>query len=227
MARILVVEDDPELQRSIVSCLSAPRFIVECAGTFTDASTILAVSSFDLIILDWKLPDGDGISVLRNYRTKGGTAATLMLTGQHQIDDKQTGFSAGADDYMTKPFDARELMMRVEALLRRPSTLLDQRLRAGDIALDLNSHRVFRGQDEVAVLPKEYAVLEHLFRHGGQYFSCDQLLCSVWNSDSESTADTVVTTISRLRSKIDTPGKPSLIENRRGVGYRVVRADDR
>jgi DNA-binding response OmpR family regulator len=223
MARIFVVEDDPELLRTVIDCLPSPNYTVESAGTFNDATGILAVSNFDLIILDWKLPDGEGVDILREYRQRGGRAAALMLTGQSHIDDKEVGFSAGADDYLTKPFNSRELVARVNALLRRPATMLDDCLAVGEIRLYLNSHRVYKGEQEITLLPKEYAVLEHLSRHAGQYFSCDQLLVSVWKSDSESTMDTVVTTISRLRSKIDVAGKPSLIENRRGVGYRVVK----
>jgi two-component system OmpR family response regulator len=148
-----------------------------------------------------------------------------MLTGQNRIDDKEIGFAAGADDYVTKPFDGRELAMRVDALLRRPVNLVDSSLELKDIRLDTNSHRVFRDELEITLLPKEYALLEHLLRHAGQYFSCEQLLESVWTSDCESTADTVVTTVSRLRTKIDRAGSPSLIENRRGVGYRVAPKD--
>jgi DNA-binding response OmpR family regulator len=181
----------------------------------------LAASDFDLILLDWNLPDGNGIEVLRNYRKKNGLAPILMLTAMSAIENKEVGFEAGADDYLTKPFNARELAARVEALLRRPRDIIEETLTIRHITLHCGSHKVFKHGEEVRLLPKEFALLEFLMRYSGQIFSSEQILERVWRSDSESLQETVRTTVNRLRNKIDVPGEPSIIENLRGIGYRI------
>lgn len=221
MAKILILEDDPDLAQSIVDSCVSKHHIVEQSNTVANASDRLAVSDYDILVLDWNLPDGEGIDVLRVYRQKGGLAPVLMLTAKAQIIDKEEGFAAGADDYLTKPFSRRELEMRIEALLRRPRDIVPQLLKLGNIALHTDTFRAFKGTDEVRLLPKEFALLAFLMRHAGQIFSTEHLLERVWSSDSESMEDTVVTTVKRLRRKIDEPGLPSIIQNIRGVGYRV------
>jgi DNA-binding response OmpR family regulator len=221
MAKILVVEDTPELSASVLDCLKTRQHIAEHSADIAGAMSRLAVSEYDLIILDWNLPDGQGIDVLRWYRKQKGLAPILMLTARSEIGDKETGFEAGADDYLTKPFSMRELAARVDALLRRPRDIIDQTLSFGSITIHSNAHRVFKDGQEIRLLPKEFALLDFLVRHAGQIFSTEQLLERVWTSESESLPDTVVTTVKRLRNRIDAPGQPSLIENIRGVGYRI------
>ncbi len=222
MAKILVVEDDQDISRSVVDCLLGKHHTVETAFDKAGALDRLAVSDYEIVILDWNLPDGEGVDILRSYRLKQGLAPILMLTSKSEIADKETGFEAGADDYLTKPFSMRELTARIDALLRRPRDIVEQTITAKDITLHCHSYRVYKNGEEVRLLPKEFALLQFLMRHDGQFFSTDQLLEKVWRSDSESLPDTVVTTVKRLRNKIDEPGKPSLIENVRGVGYRII-----
>lgn len=223
MAKVLLVEDDSEIAEIAVQVITQSNHIVEHAGNVGEALDRLAASDFDLIVLDWNLPDGEGIEVLQSYRRKKGIAPVIMLTAKTTIDDKEVGFEAGADDYLTKPFNSRELTARIEALLRRPKEIVEQNLVARFIELRCNSCQVFKHGAEVRLLPKEFALLEFLMRHAGQVFSADQLLERVWRSDSESMRETVVSTVNRLRNKIDEPGEPSIIENLRGMGYRVPR----
>jgi DNA-binding response OmpR family regulator len=224
MAKILLVEDDPDIALSVSQCLSSKFHVIEHSATASNGNDRLAISDYDVLILDWNLPDAPGIEVLRSYRSKGGTAPVLMLTAKSQIVDKETGFAAGADDYLTKPFNMRELTARVDALLRRSREVVQQVLRTGDITLHTDTFQVFRGDQEIRLLPKEFGVLEFLMRHPEQVFSAEHLLERVWRSDSESLPETVVTTVKRLRRKIDVPGHPSVVENIRGVGYRLSSA---
>ncbi len=225
MAKILILEDDFDLAQSVAESFVSKHHIVEQSNTVASARDRLAVSDYDLLVLDWNLPDGEGIDVLRVYRQKGGLAPVLMLTAKAQIVDKEEGFGAGADDYLTKPFSLRELEMRIEALLRRPRDIVPQLLKFGNITLVADTFRAFKGAEEIRLLPKEFALLEFLMRHANQIFSTDQLLERVWKSESEATEDAVVTAVKRVRRKIDEPGSPSIIQNVRGVGYRVALED--
>jgi DNA-binding response OmpR family regulator len=221
MAKVLVVEDDAAIAKVAVDSITQRNHIAEHAGSVAEALARLAVSDYDLIVLDWNLPDGEGIEILRNYRKNNGLAPIMMLTAKSNIEDKETGFDAGADDYLTKPFNSRELIARVDVLLRRPKEIIEQSLTIRYLTLNCKSCQLFKHGEEVRLLPKEFALLEFLMRHPGQVFSSNDLLARVWLSDSESMRETVVSTVNRLRNKIDEPGEPSIIENLRGVGYRI------
>lgn len=221
MAKILLLEDDLDLSRSVTACLKSLHHTVESATSISCARDSLAISDYDLLVLDWNLPDGEGIEVLSEYRNKGGLAPVLMLTAKSQISDKEIGFGRGADDYLTKPFSIKELELRLNSLLRRPRDIVAQELTFKDLTMHSDSYRIWKGQEELSLLPKEFALLEFFLRHPGQIFSTEQLLERVWCSNSESISDAVVTTVKRLRRKIDEPGRPSMIDNIRGVGYRL------
>lgn len=224
MAKILLVEDEQDLAGPVSNWLERERHTVEVVGDGTEAAGRLRVYEFDLIILDWMLPGKPGVEVCREYRSRGGVAPILMLTAKSTIDDKETGLDAGADDYLTKPFHLKELSARVRALLRRPKAERPTVLEIGDIVLDPVSATVQKESKEIHLLPKEFALLEFLMRHPNQVFSADAILDRVWDSDSSALSDTVRTTIKTLRRKIDTKGKPSLISNVRGLGYKIGEA---
>lgn len=182
----------------------------------------LKVSEYDLVILDWTLPKLAGVEVLKEHRRLGGQTPVLMLTGKDKISDKEEGFDAGADDYLTKPFHGKELTVRIKALLRRPPNLVKDVLRVGELVLEKENFSVRRGESEIRLLPKEFALLEFLMRHPNQVFSAEALLERVWVSESESTVEAVTTCIKRLRRKLESDGTPSPIATVHGVGYKLV-----
>lgn len=143
-----------------------------------------------------------------------------MLTGKADIDSKEQGLDRGADDYLTKPFEPRELSSRIRALQRRPSLTCDNSLKSGDICFNISQGKVTKGAELVQLMPQEYALLEFLMRHPNQVFSADALLNHVWKSDSDATGIAVRTSIMRLRKKLQTEGKPPIISTVHGIGYR-------
>lgn len=224
MAKILIVEDDLDVAGMIEDWLvHQEKHVVEKVATGSDAADRLKFYHYDLIILDWELPDLSGIEILKRYRSADGMVPILMLTGKSAIDEKELGLDSGADDYLTKPFDGKELSARIRALLRRSSGRATNTLKAQDVVLDPVSRAVTKAGAPIELLPKEFALLEFFLRHPDEVFSLEALLDRVWKSESDSSPDTVRTTIQRLRKKIDREGEPSLIGTIHRVGYHLVR----
>jgi DNA-binding response OmpR family regulator len=220
MAKILIAEDDPHLSALIRNLVMGERHVAECVNNGSDALGMLMMYKYDLVVLDWMMPGMTGNSVCRNYRDKGGAAPILMLTAKSSIEEKETGLDAGADDYLTKPFDARELLARIRALLRRPQAVTASNgLAIGDLALDTKACKLFKAGIELKLLPKEFNLLELFMRYPNQVFSPEALLQRVWTADSAASSDTVRTYIKTLRKKIDSPGTASTIRTVHGVGY--------
>jgi DNA-binding response OmpR family regulator len=222
MAKILVVEDDALVRDVISDCLALQMHTVELAEDGEAGEHRLRSFEYDLIILDWQLPRVSGVQLCRDFRHRGCGTPILMLTGRKEIADKEFGLDAGADDYLTKPFDARELNARVRALLRRACGSKANILSIGDLSFDTALVKVFRNDVEIRLLPKEYAVLEFLLRNKNKFYPAEELLNAVWSSEAESTNTAVRQCISRLREKIDIPGQPSIITTRPGLGYGVT-----
>lgn len=222
MPKVIVIEDDAGLNRMIREWLVfSERHTVEYAENGSDGLDKLLCSDFDAIVLDWEMPGKSGIEVLREYRSSGGKAPVLMLTGKGGIVDKEAGFDAGADDYLTKPFHMKELSARLRALIRRAGGTVSNVLQLRDISLDPGAFKVTREGKEIQLLPREFALLEFLMRHPDQVFSADTLLNRVWSSDSEATVDAITTCIKRIRKKMDVEGQPSIIKTVHGVGYKM------
>lgn len=221
MSKILLVEDDMMVSQMVTDYLVAERHSVDRVFTGTDGLDRLKFYAYDLAILDWQLPQMSGLQVLKEYRDGGGKTPILMLTARKHVDDKESGFNTGADDYLTKPFEIRELAARVKALLRRPVDLVEPDRGVGDIALDYQKHTVTRGDRTESLLPLEFALLEFFMRYPGHYFTPEELLDKVWKTESESSIDAVRTCIKRLRTKIETADKPPLIVASRGLGYKL------
>lgn len=221
MAKILIVEDERELCTSIVDWLKAQNHLVDFLHNGREALTHLRIYSYDLIILDWGLPEVTGIDICKDVRGRGTTTPILMLTGRRDITEKETGLDSGADDYLTKPFNPRELTARVRALLRRVPAVSVGVLKVGSLVLEQAGRRVTRDGNEIHLQPQEFTLLEFLMRHAGQVFSADALLNRVWSSDSEISPDNVRNSISKLRSKIDEKGTPSMLKSVYGVGYKL------
>lgn len=220
MAKILVVEDDDELQDLLKIELTGSHYTVEVAGSGEEALELLEITKFDLIMLDVTLPGITGVEVCKTYRDKGNTTPILMLTGNRGIDDKTSGLDSGADDYLTKPFDTRELHARLRSLLRRGHAATSNVLSAKNITLDIDSREVTRDGANIKLLPKEFALLQFLMLNPNKCFKPEALLDRVWQSDKAVTLSTVYTTLKTLRDKVS-PGDDELIENVHGVGYKL------
>ena len=221
MAKILIVEDDKDLAESVADILRFEHHNVEQIHHGQDALDSLLVYVYDLVILDWELPGLSGVEILKKVRNEGKSYPILMLTGRSSIDDKTEGLDGGADDYLPKPFDMKELSSRVRALLRRSQKTVSNQLKVEDLVLDIGSGQVKRGEKEIQLLRMELALFEFLLRHKGQVFNVDDLLDRVWPSETESTHDAVRQTVIRLRKKIDKPDEPSIITTVVGIGYKI------
>jgi two-component system, OmpR family, response regulator len=227
MAKLLLVEDDRNLCADIKQWLEAENYVIEVANDGQSAAQLLKVYQYDLLILDWELPGAEqGIDVLRIYRQQKGQAPVIMLTGRAKIENKQEGFDSGADDYLTKPFELRELSVRLRSLLRRPPQLSENVLRIGALTVDPQTKTVTFSGNEIPLLPKEFALLEFLARHPNESFNSNALLNSVWTSQSEASVNTVKSFVYTLRKKLAAAGVPDLIVTSAGYGYKLVSEQD-
>jgi two-component system copper resistance phosphate regulon response regulator CusR len=182
-----------------------------------------SVNDYDLIVLDVLLPNRDGFEVCRELRSRGITTPILMLTARAAIDDRITGFDAGADDYLTKPFSFRELLARIRALLRRDTHLRPDVFQIEDLTVDSASHRVSRASREIDLTAKEYALLEYLASRQGQLVSRSDIAAHVWDDSFDPFSNTIEVYINRLRKKIDDGHSTRLLHTRRGEGYILER----
>lgn len=219
MAKILIVEDDGDLAHVLNVTLSSKGHSVQTASGGAPAIDFLRSFKYDLVILDWMMPEVTGLDVLKAYRDHGGKAPVLMLTAKAEVADKALGLDLGADDYLTKPFHPQELLARVRALLRRPHSLAAVLLTAGAITLDPATCQVTRNGEDVHLRPKVFSLLEFFMRHPDQVFSSEAILERVWMDDSLASPDTVRTHIKLLRKSIGETGDSGLIKNVRNRGY--------
>lgn len=221
MAKILIVEDEVDLADLVKGWLVKDHHLVEIAADGIDALIKMETSKYDVVLLDLMLPSMDGLEILKKYRKGGGSAGVIMITARSHVDDKEVGLDAGADDYLTKPFQLKELAARVRAVLRRNHSPVSDVLKFRDLTIDPHEFRVLKGDEEVHLLPKEFRLLEFLVRHPNQVFSAEELLASVWESDTDALLDTVRGHITRLRKKLDSEGMSSIIATVYGVGYKL------
>ncbi len=219
--RVLVIEDDQEAARLLARGLREEGWVVDVAHTGEAGDEMACVNSYDAIVLDWLLPDRDGIAVCRGLRAGGLHVPILLLTARDAVEDRVLGLNAGADDYLTKPFAFAELLARLHALLRRSELTRPVQLTVGDLTLDPRSHAVTRGGVPISLTPREYAILETLMRRAGEVVSRVHLGESVWENDLDSLTNLVDVHMSHLRRKVDRAGAPPLIHTVRGYGYRL------
>ncbi len=220
MRRILIVEDEAELALLIAQVLREEGYAAETAEDGRSGLARALAEDFDLLILDWMLPDRSGIQVVRRLRAAELGVPVLMLTARTQIEDRVEGLDAGADDYLPKPFAFAELLARTRALTRRPQGKTDETaLKVGDLMLDPVRHVVRRGNERIDLGPKEFALLAALLRRPGQVFTRSLLLEMVWGGSCDVYTNVVDQYVSFLRKKLDRQDEPSHIRTVRGVGY--------
>jgi two-component system copper resistance phosphate regulon response regulator CusR len=217
--RILIIEDNPKLADTIAQALAEQGYNVDVAYKGYDGEAKAASGTYEVIVLDVMLPDVDGVDVCRHLRRRGMKTPVLMLTALSETADKVAGLDAGADDYLTKPFEFDELMARVRALLRRGEASEGTLLTFEDVEMNLAKRTVSRAGQSVALTPKEFALMEYLIRHPNRVLSRTSISEHVWDLDVGSESNVIDVYISTLRGKIDKPFDKRLIHTVVGTGY--------
>ncbi|GEO01056.1 DNA-binding response regulator [Novosphingobium sediminis] len=224
--RILLVEDDPQIADYITSGLAEEGFTVDHAGNGRDGLFLATDSQFDLVVLDRMLPGMDGLTLLKAMRAAEMSTPVIMLSALASTDDRIAGLTAGADDYLGKPFSFGELLARIQALLRRVAGGVRQAqettLRCADLELDRLTRQVRRGSRKIALQPREFRLLEYMLMHAGEVVTRTMLLEAVWDYHFDPGTNVIDVHISRLRRKIDDGEEQTLFHTVRGAGYRLA-----
>ena len=226
---ILVIEDEPDIRKTLEYNISREGHKVLTAGSIHDAEKILQSQSLSLVLLDLMLPDGSGLDFCRKLKTNSKTESipVIILTAKDDEVDKVVGFELGADDYVTKPFSVRELILRIKAVLKRGEVkkdIVEVERQFGDLKIDIESHEVYVDEIQIELTALEFKLLNQLVETRGRVQSRDQLLTEVWGYSAEVSTRTVDTHIKRLRNKLGSMGK--YVQTIRGVGYKFSRIPD-
>lgn len=214
---ILLIEDDAPLARALLDFLAGQGFIGQCAPSLAQARALLPLAHWDAVLLDWQLPDGEGIALLPLLRRQLPDSPVLMLTARDQITDRIRGLDAGADDYLVKPFDPQELLARLRAVERRISGTHSAVLRMPGLEIDLGRHQVLRDGQPVELTAKEWALLRVLAQRPERIHTRESLQGALYGLDGDASSNTLEVFISNLRRKI---GR-ARIQTLRGLGYRL------
>jgi two-component system copper resistance phosphate regulon response regulator CusR len=223
--RMLVVEDEANIADFLVRGLREEGYVVEHAADGTTAWNALRSSEWDLILLDWWLPDQDGLTLLQRFRQLGGHVPILFLTARDAVSDRVRGLDAGADDYLTKPFAFEELLARVRALVRRREAAESTTLSFQDVRVDLGTQRAVRGGHALGLTAKEHALLIFFLRHPGQVLSRTRIYEHVWDERYDGLSNTLEVHVKELRRKLEARG-PRVIHTLRGRGYVLADSAD-
>ncbi|MFW0771071.1 response regulator transcription factor [Arthrobacter koreensis] len=221
--RVLIVEDEPLLAEAVRNGLRLEAIAADIAGDGNTALELLSLNAYDLAILDRDIPGPNGDEIAHRIVSSGSGLPILMLTAADRIDDKAAGFELGADDYLTKPFEFRELVLRIRALYRRRAQVRPPVSEIAGLRLDPFRREVFRDGHYVALTRKQFAVLEILVAANGGVVSAEELLAKAWDENADPFTNAVRITISALRKRL---GEPGLIETVAGVGYRIAAPQD-
>ena len=217
--RLLLVEDDARIARFVAKGLREQAYAVDVAGTGDDALYQAAINTYDLVILDVMIPGRDGFEVCRELRKSGQRMPILMLTARDAVEDRIAGLDHGADDYLTKPFEFRELLARLRALLRRSAELRPAKITVADLVLDTGAQSVSRAGRSVTLTAKEYALLEYLARNAGRVVGRAEIAEHVWDETFDPFSNLIEVYVNRVRRKIDADSNKPLLHTRRGAGY--------
>jgi len=216
---VLVVEDDEAIADLLDRGLGEEGHTVDRAGDLAQARLMLELHAVDALIVDRGLPDGDGLELVRELRARKDQRPALILTARDQLDDRVEGLYGGADDYVVKPFVFDELLARLAAVSRRAGTVQSGRIEVGDLVVDTEALRVWRGQDEVVLTAQEFRLLRHLAEHRGRVQTRTRLLEAVWDLHDDPGSNIVDVYVSYLRAKLDKGREHPLIHTVRGLGY--------
>ena len=219
--RVLLVEDDPKLATSAAGYLRKSGLAVDVVHDAETALVEAFVTPYDAVVLDLRLPGGDGMEVCRRIRAGDSGMRILMATARDAVEDRIAGLELGADDYLVKPYELGELAARLKALLRRPASAIPDVLRVGALELDTAKRHARRGRREIELTTKEFAVLEYLMRNAGRVVTREQISAHAWDRNYEAFSNVIDVYVGRLRRKIDIEGDSPLLTTVRGSGYRL------
>ncbi|MBX9687763.1 MAG: response regulator transcription factor [Candidatus Obscuribacterales bacterium] len=220
MSSVLVAEDDELLRSAVVDALSSEGHKVSPAKNGSDAKALCEIATFDLLILDWNMPGCSGVEVSKSYRSQGKAEPILFLTSRSDIVDKEAAFAGGADDYLTKPFQLRELMIRVRALLKRPVGFVEDKIKIADLIFDPKSGVLSRAADEVKLQPREAELLLFFAKHPGQVVKAEAVRTAVWGADFEGSDVALRACLAKVRKALANFNLEKCIETVHGFGYK-------
>lgn len=225
--KVLLIEDEPKMVRSLCKGLAEHLIEVDSTGDGLSGLTLAERNEYAVIISDVNLPGLSGLDLLRQLRNKGNRTPVILLTALDQTDDKVTGFEAGADDYLTKPFEFRELLMRVRALARRPVETYQSSpsLKFAELEMNLDTKQFFRQGQKIALTPREFALMEYFLRHPGRTISKHEISERVWNLDFDTGTNVIEVYVNFLRKKIDRDFDKKLIHTQFKTGY-ILREEE-
>jgi two-component system copper resistance phosphate regulon response regulator CusR len=223
--RVLLVEDEARIANFVAKGLREQSYAVDVANTGDEALYQSAINSYDVVVLDVMIPAPDGFAVCQQLRKAGQRVPILMLTARDSVEDRIQGLDRGADDYLVKPFEFRELMARIRALLRRPTGIQPPRLTVADLVVDTAGQMVSRAGKPIAMTTKEYALVEFLARNPGRVVGRAEIAEHVWDETFDPFSNLIEVYINRVRRKIDGGHAKQLLHTRRGAGY-VMSADE-
>jgi two-component system copper resistance phosphate regulon response regulator CusR len=224
--RILLVEDDSRIARFVSQGLREQTYAVDVTADGEDALFKASVNDYDAVILDVMIPGRDGFEVCRELRAAGSSVPVIMLTARDAVPDRVAGLDAGADDYLTKPFEVAELLARLRALLRRGHVVRPALITAADLVIDTRAHVVTRAGTRIELTAKEYALLEYLARESGRVLTRAEIAEHVWDENFDPFSNLIDVNINRLRRKVDDGFAVPLIHTRRGEGYVLAAPED-
>jgi two-component system, OmpR family, manganese sensing response regulator len=227
--KILLVDDEPALTDPLSRLLTREGYVVDIAKDGRAGANLVSAGNYDLLILDWMLPDLTGVQICQQLRSRGDLTPVLFLTAKDTLDDRVLGLDAGADDYLVKPFELRELLARVRALLRRAQAVdlnpTQARLQVDELGLDVDNQLAYIRDRSIELSDKETQLLSYLMQHPGQVVTHDRIQAHLWGQTNPPSSNVLAALVRLLRRKLEVPNSPELIQTVYGKGYRLGRVE--